>query len=197
MIVTVPVGSRASTALGLQNFLVEHGDNADEGDFLADAMEWGSTRLINEDDDAGEIGEEKDGDESHLPQETEQNPEQGLEQAKVPVSSANVEPSKSSWFRRARRKLQQAPLSAQNVAKAGRERVRVEEASPECMRTRRARIRDERARERGMERCTTELDQSTQRSTVIADITEAALNLIQSSLGARPKVDGLGPALDP
>ena len=42
-----------------------------------------------------------------------------------------------------------------------------------------------------------ELDQSTQRSTVIADITEAALNLIQSSLGARPKVDGLGPALDP
>ena len=155
MIVTVPVGSRASTALGLQNFLVEHGDNADDGDFLADAMEWGSTRLINEDDDAGEIGEEKDGDESHLPQETEQNPEQDLEQAKVPVSSANVEPSKSSWFRRARRKLQQAPLSAQNVAKAGRERVRVEEASPECMRTRRARIRDERARERGMERCTT------------------------------------------
>ena len=42
-----------------------------------------------------------------------------------------------------------------------------------------------------------ELDQSTQRSTVIADNTEAALNLIQSSLGARPKVDGLGPVLDP
>ena len=79
MIVTVPVGSRASNALGLQNFLVEHGDNADKGDFLADAMEWGSTRLINEDDDAGEIGEEKDGDESNLPQETEQNPEQDLE----------------------------------------------------------------------------------------------------------------------
>ena len=148
---TVPVGSRASTALGLQNFLVEHGDKADEGDFLAGAMEWGSTRLINEDDDAGESGEEKYGDESNLPQETEQNPEQDLEQAKVPVSSANVEPWKSSWFRRARRKLQQA----QNVAKAGRERVRVEEVSPECMRTRRARIRDERARERGMERCTT------------------------------------------
>ena len=107
--------------------------------------------LPNSDDDAGESEMEKDGDVSNLPQEAEQDPEKDTEQAKVAVRNANVEPPyKSSWFRWARRKLQQALLSTQNVAKLGRERVCVGEALPECLRTRRARTRNTRARERGM-----------------------------------------------
>ena len=79
VIVTILVDSHASTSSELQNFLVEHGDNADEGEFQADAMGRGGTRLIDEDDDAGESEEKRDGDKRNRPREIEQDAEKDTE----------------------------------------------------------------------------------------------------------------------
>ena len=72
------------------------------------------------------------------------------------------------------------PLWARNPAPARPERVRVEVASPECMRTRRARIWEERAKRGGSRGLGEKLDPYTQKFKVIADFTEAAVNVTHS-----------------
>ena len=132
-------------AEGAVSSLVSHeGFPAVWNKFQADAAERGSMRFIDKDDDADDAEGGQDNKDGDLPPENENSPGQTA----VAGNRVVVEPSKPSWFQRVRRVFARAPLWVRRPAPARPERVRVQVASPVCMRTRRAIVWEQRAQER-------------------------------------------------
>ena len=132
-------------AEGAVSSLVSHeGFPAVWNKFQADAAERGSMRFIDKDDDADDAEGGQDKKNGDLPHEDDNS----LGQAAVAGNRVVVEPPKLSWFQRVRRVFARAPLWARRQAPSRPERVRVQVASPVCMRTRRAIVWEQRAQER-------------------------------------------------